>query len=99
MDPSGAETLFIVDGQPLGLLKRILCEAAVGDRGELTQRVTLEIYDRPDVNSFRDEVTDRLHELAETYPNFEIDLNVVPWTIDSSRPATEERQDEGSIGS
>lgn len=76
---SPSSTVLEVDGQVIGLVKSFSFAAELDENtGHAKQKLTLRLFDKDNQN-VRVGLVDRLHEMTERNPYFELDFDIVPW--------------------
>jgi hypothetical protein len=76
---SPSSTALEIDGQVVGLVKEMGFTCHLDETtGRAKQKLTLRLFDRDDQN-VRAELVDRLHEMTDRNPDFELDFDIVPW--------------------
>jgi len=74
------DTVLEVDGQVVRHVKQVeLAKYVLTDTPhKVVQRLLLRLWDRDD-QGVRAELVDRLHEMTDHNPDFELDFDIVPW--------------------
>jgi len=72
------QTLLLLDGEVIGMVKHASFEVTVDDRGKAHQKLTLHVYDRSD-QAMSVQLVDRLHEMTDHNPLFDLDFDIIPW--------------------